>query len=190
MPILSEEQSLYPETLLDELLPESSVRRWWALHTKPRQEKAVARSILAFRIPFYLPLVRKRTSYRGQQLVSHVPLFAGYVFVFSSEEERVRALLTHRIAQALWVEDQDRLQFDLRQFRQLILSDAPLTVEARLKPGNTVRVLRGPFSGLEGVVLKRRGQTRLLVALNFLQRGASVEIDDYLLEPIDPPKGH
>ena len=52
-------------------------------------------------------------------------------------------------------------------------------------PGNRVRVRRGPLAGLEGAVLVRRGQTRLLVQVNFLQKGASVEIDDFLLEPIE-----
>jgi len=34
-------------------------------------------------------------------------------------------------------------------------------------------------------VLTRRGETRLLVRVNFIQKGASVEVDDFLLEPID-----
>jgi hypothetical protein len=39
--------------------------------------------------------------------------------------------------------------------------------------------------GLEGTVLMRRAQTRLLVSIDFLQQGASVAIEDYLLEPLD-----
>ena len=75
--------------------------------------------------------------------------------------------------------------FDLRQLHQLIAADAPLTVESRLGPGQQVRVRQGPFAGLEGTVLKRRGQMRLLVSINFLQQGASVEIDDFMLDPFD-----
>jgi len=66
----------------------------------------------------------------------------------------------------------------------LIASGAPLTLESRLAPGDRVRVRRGPLVDLEGTVLSRRGQTRLLIAVNFLQQGASVEIDDFLLDPI------
>ena len=33
-------------------------------------------------------------------------------------------------------------------------------------------------------VLSRRGRTRLVIGVNFLQQGASVEIEDFLLEPI------
>jgi hypothetical protein len=37
---------------------------------------------------------------------------------------------------------------------------------------------------LEGIVTKRRGVSRLLVAVNYLQQGASVEIEDFMVEVI------
>ncbi len=185
MPILQEETSLYPETLLDETFEEPSQRKWWALYTKPRQEKAVSRALLGYHVPFYMPLVKKISKPKGRRIVSHVPLFAGYMFLYGTEEERVQGLTTNRILQCLPVDDEPLLVRDLRQFRKLIAAEAPLTVEARLVAGNRVRVRHGTFAGLEGTVLKRRSKTHLLVAVNFLQQGASVEIDDYMLEPID-----
>jgi len=185
MPILKEEPSIHPETLLEDgfLLP--SERKWWVLYTKARQEKAVSRDLLSWNIPFYLPLVRKQSASRGRRTTSYVPLFSGYVFIYGSESERTRSLKTNRVSRVIEVDDPDLLVHDLRQFRRLIATDAPLTVESRLTPGNRVRVRHGSFAGLEGTVLTRRGETRLLVCVNFLQQGASVEIDDYLLEPID-----
>ena len=185
MPILGEEPSLYPETLLDEVASQPSERRWWALYTKARQEKSLARELLKYCIPFYLPLVNKTSVSRGRKRTSLAPLFGGYVFLYGSEEERVRTLATNRISRVLQVEDPDQLVFDLRQLRQLIVAGAPLTVESRFGPGQRVRVRQGAFAGLEGAVLKRRGETRLLVSINFLQQGASVEIDDFLLDPLD-----
>jgi len=185
MPILKEEPSLYPETLLDEAPLDVADRRWFALYTKARQEKSLARELLKHRIPFYLPLVKKTNVSRGRKRISRMPLFGGYVFLFGADEERVRCLATNRISRVLVVEQPEQLVFDLRQFRRLIAANAPLTIEARLAPGRRVRVRQGAFAGLEGTVLKRRGETRLLVAINFLQKGASVEIDDFLLEPLE-----
>jgi transcription antitermination factor NusG len=185
MPILKEEPSLYPETLLDTPPADAPIRRWLALYTKPRQEKSLAREMFRQHIPFYLPLVKKISVSRGRRRVSLSPLFGGYAFAFAAEEERVRCLATNRISRILPVEQPEQLVFDLRQFRQLIAAGAPLTIEARLAPGRRVRVRQGAFAGVEGVVLKRRGETRLLVAINFLQKGASVEIDDFSLEPLD-----
>jgi transcriptional antiterminator RfaH len=184
MPILKEEPSMYPETLLEAAPTEVDARQWLALYTKARQEKSLARELFKYGIPFYLPLVRKTTLSRGRRRSSWMPLFGGYVFLFASEEERVRTLATNRISRVLAVEYPDQLIFDLRQLRQLIASNAPLTVESRLQPGQQVRVRQGAFAGLEGTVLKRRGETRLLVSINFLQQGASVEIDDFMLDPL------
>jgi transcriptional antiterminator RfaH len=185
MPILKKEPSLYPDTLLDLLPPDLPDRRWFALYTKARQEKALAREMLKQCIPFYLPLVKKTNVSHGRKRISLTPLFGGYVFLFGAEDERVRCLASNRISRVLTVEQPEQLVFDLRQFRQLIAANAPLTIEARLAPGRRVRVRQGPFAGLEGTVLKRRGETRLLVAINFLQQGASVEIDDFFLEPLE-----
>ncbi len=60
---------------------------------------------------------------------------------------------------------------DLRQVERLIEANVPLTAESRLQAGMNVRVRSGPFAGVEGVVLRRRGETRLLVSINFLQQG-------------------
>jgi len=72
----------------------------------------------------------------------------------------------------------------LAELRQLITLNVPLTLEARLAPGRRVRVRSGPLAGLEGTVLMRQGKTRLVVGVNFLQQGASVEIHDYMVELI------
>lgn len=184
MPILDREQSQFPENLLTGLADRVGSRQWWVVYTKARQEKAFARQLVGFEIPFYLPLVRKNNLIRGRRVQSHIPLFGGYVFLFGNEQERVQSLTTNRISSILQVKDQQQLTHDLRQIEQLIEQEAPLTVESRLVPGDVVRVRKGPLAGVEGVVVSRRGRTRLLVAVTMLQQGVSVEIDDFLLEPL------
>ncbi len=184
MPILKKEPTIFPEELLDAESPLGCDRQWHVLYTKARQEKALARELLKYRVPFYLPLIPKETISRGRQIASHIPLFMGYVFLLADGDERLQAMQTNRISRVLDEDDSESLVHDLRQIRHLIASGAPLTVESRLVPGDRVRVKHGPFAGLEGTVLQRRGKTRLLVAVNFLQQGASVEVEDFYLEPI------
>lgn len=185
MPILAAETNLFPDNLLDDFLVEPSDRRWWVVYTMSRQEKALARELLRHETPFYLPVVGKAGYVRGRRVESHVPLFAGYVFLFGNEEERGLALTTNRISRILPVADQDPLGRDLRQVRDLIACGAPLTLEQRLAPGRRVRVKAGAMAGLEGTVTSRRNCHRLLVAVHFLQQGVSVAIDDFRVEPID-----
>ncbi len=184
MPILEEEPSQFPPTLLTDWSEQDESRRWWAVYTKPRQEKALARQLVSFQVPFYLPLVARDHLFRGRRVQSYVPLFGGYIFLFGDENERVKSLTTNRILTLLPVEDQEQLVHDLGQVARLIACNAPLTVEKRLSPGDVVRVKHGPMEGLQGTILSRRAQTRLLVSVRMLQQGVSIEIDDFMLEPV------
>ena len=185
MPILDAETSIFPENLLeDEFQASTDDRRWHVFYTKARQEKAFARQLVGYQVPFYLPLTPKVSLIRGRKVKAMIPIFGGYVFLFVNDAERVKALSTNRVSSTLPVDDQDQLTVDLRNVQQLILADAPLTVESRISAGQAVRIKSGPMAGLEGVVEKRRGQSVLYVAVTMLQQSATIELDDYLLEPV------
>jgi transcriptional antiterminator RfaH len=184
MPILASETNVYPANLLDDFTTESSDRRWWAVYTRSRMEKSLARQLLAMEIPFYLPLIPRTSTIAGRRVKSLLPLFNGYLFMYGTDVERVQTLATNRVAQ-MWSNDcADHLTQDLQNVRALIESGVPLSPEARLQPGQRVRVKTGMLMGLEGVVLSRRGEDRLLIAVNFLQQGVSIQIQDYQVEPL------
>ena len=104
--------------------------------------------------------------------------------MFGTHEERVMTLATNRTSRVLLVMDQSRLRRDLFHVQMLIDRNAPLAIERRLTTGDPVRIKCGALRGLEGIVIKRHGKTRLLVAVTYLQQGVSVEIDDCALEPM------
>jgi transcriptional antiterminator RfaH len=158
-------------------------QRWWVLHTRPRQEKSLARQLHSGHVPFYLPLIARRSRIRGRIVTAHIPLFAGYLFLWAEEKERVRALATNRVVRAIPVADEAQLWRDLRQVHQLIATGAPITPEDRLAPGMEVEIRQGPLAGLQGVILRAGKGRRFVVRVNFIQRGASVEVDDFLLGP-------
>lgn len=185
MPILANETDLYPANLLDDLAPtDDKSRRWIAAYTKSRQEKALARQLEGMNVPFYLPLVPHVSIIRGRRLKSLLPLFSSYLFVFANEEERILTLSTQRTTQLLCAHDTAAMTVDLQNIRAMIETGVPLTVESRLEPGRRVRVKSGALQGLEGTIVCRRGCERLLVAVQFLQQGVSIEISDFQVEPL------
>ncbi len=184
MPILPREPDLFPPQLLEEA-PCAAGETWWAMYTMARREKELMRRLRSLNVPFYAPLVSKRTrSPGGRVRESFMPLFASYVFVCGTQHDRQQALTTNCVSRCLEVPDAVGLVRDLRQIRHLIELDAPLTVEARIEPGRRVRVRSGPMAGLEGVVVKRRGRDWLVVAVEFLGQGASVMLEDFQVEPL------
>jgi len=185
MPILAETTALHPRELFEPGSVDVTGRNWWVIYTKSRQEKALARQLLGHGLSFYLPLVPKDNLIRGRRVRSQIPLFPGYVFLFGNDQERIVSLTTNRVLHVLPVEDDAQLWKDLAQIHQLIASNAPLTVERRLAPGQRVRVKSGALLGIEGTVMARRRVRRLLVAVSMLQQGVSVAIDDFMVEPIE-----
>ncbi len=187
MPLLPPEPNLYPADLFTGAGAETPEpgRVWWVLHTKPRQEKSIARQLLQARVPFYLPVIARRCLVRNRVLQSYVPLFAGYVFLLADRTERVTALATNRVVRTLEVFDQQGLWQDLSQVFRLIASGAPIMPEARLVPGATVVIRSGPLAGLKGKILRTASGQRFVVQVDFIQQGASVLLDDFRLAPAE-----
>jgi transcription antitermination factor NusG len=187
MPIARQETELFPLDLFERVEQRApNDGRWWALYSLSRHEKQLMRRLLAHEIQFYCPIVARRfRSPAGRIRVSYLPLFNNYVFMFGDDDQRRAALATQCVSRVIEAPDQPRMTRDLRQIQRLIATGAPLTPERRLESGDLVRVASGAFRGFEGTVLRREAQTRLLVAVNFLQQGASVLLDDCQLERLN-----
>lgn len=181
MPLLELETFIYPEGLLAEPQTESGLDRWWVLHTRPRAEKTLSRKFLDRGARFYLPLYSREWRNKGRQFQSHLPLFPGYVFLFGDGEDRLRALETNLVANIIPVEDQTQLQADLARVHTLLTTGAPVTPEDRLLPGDPVEIIKGPFAGLEGKVIRRGKQLRFVIEVQFLRRAVSAEMESWMI---------
>jgi transcription antitermination factor NusG len=188
MPLLKPEQDIWPLNLLDFLendQPEVDPEPWWALYTLARFEKKLMRQLIKIEVPFYCPTIARRyRSPQGRIRTSVEPLFPNYVFVKGDEIARYNAVCTGSVSRWMPVGDPAQLVEDLRQIRNLILTDAPLSPETRLEPGQKVRVKTGIFKGFEGTIIRRENEIRLLISVRYMGRGASVALDDCQLEQI------
>jgi hypothetical protein len=98
-----------------------------------------------------------------------------------------RTLETNFVARVLRVPDQFQIQADLERVHRLIASGGALVPEDRLQPGALVEIIAGPLSGLEGKIIRRGKQLKFIVEVHFLQRGVSVEIESWMIEPRSSP---
>ncbi|TWU47541.1 transcriptional activator RfaH [Rubripirellula tenax] len=158
-------------------------RTWWLVYTRSRQEKQLMRHLRVAGLPHYAPqIANRRRSPAGRIRITYQPLFSNYVFLCGEEEARYKAVCTGCVQSVAPIEDVAHFVSDLRQIQALIDMNVPLTIEDRIQPGQQVRVKSGVFAGYEGTVLQRTQETRLLVAVRFMERGVSVKLDDCQLE--------
>lgn len=181
MPLLNLEPYVFPQNLFADGVPGGC---WWALHTRPRAEKALARKLLGRGAAFFLPLYHRQWRTGGRLRSSYLPLFPGYMFLHGESQARLRALETNLVVRALEVEDPARLHEELRRVYQLVVSGAPLAPEDRLQPGTPVEIISGPLAGMTGKIVRRGKQLRFFVEVEILKRGVSIEMESRMFRPL------
>ena len=161
---------------------------WYVLHTKSRHEKVVSDLLLKKSVEAYLPLITVRSKRRDRKVMIRVPLFPGYVFVKTdlhpnSHLEVVKTAGAVRLIGnnrgPVPVPDQtiDSLQI-------MVDSNHPVTTGHRLKTGDKVMVVYGPFAGVVGTFVRYGGRGRVIVNIEALGQYAGVEVSEDDIEVI------
>jgi transcription antitermination factor NusG len=156
--------------------------RWWVLHTRARNEKRVAAALDEAQVRYYLPLVNVQRTYTKSRFTFRIPLFPGYVFLCGDHEQCAQARRTNRIANVIYVEDQDRLRAELQHVDSVLESGQTVELYPALQIGQRCRVAAGALKGVEGVVIRRGGRCRMYLAVSTLGQSVVVEVDGALLE--------
>lgn len=158
---------------------------WCVAHTKSRAEKQLAWDLHRRDIPYFLPMTQRVTFSGGRKRRGMMPLFPGYCFVAGGDEGRLAAMMSQRTCQVLAVDDQGQLVRELSDLQVALDTGVEMQLHEQLPVGSRCRVTQGPFQGLSGVVIHNTHGCRLILQVDMLGQGASVEIDADLLERIE-----
>lgn len=158
-------------------------KAWVVLHTRPRCEKKLEGFCRQNDWFAYLPLRRKVHRYGVRERVFWSPLFPGYLFCITTAPARSTLRQNQYVANLLEVVDQEKLVGQLEQIRQALAVNDVVEVMSYLAAGRRVRVTAGPFKGLEGVVLRVKGRTKVVLNLDMIQQAVCVEVDSSCLGP-------
>jgi transcription antitermination factor NusG len=92
---------------------------------------------------------------------------------------------TNRVANTIKVTDQQKLTDQLSQIEYALKAGAELKPQNNIQTGQLCRVKTGPLKHLEGTVISTKSQTKLILEVEMLGQGASVEVDKDIIEIID-----
>jgi transcription antitermination factor NusG len=179
-PLLSQ-----PASERADVFPTDPLDVWFVLRTKSRQEKILANELRNRGIASFLPIVTCTKYYGGRKASVELPVFPGYLFLRGDVDEAYEADRTRRVAQIIKVADQGRIDRELRNIYLALCGGAPLDPFPYLRAGVSVEVREGPFRGLCGVIEPGGRRDRLILQVEILGRGVSLEIDASLLDVID-----
>lgn len=163
---------------------ELSGRQWVVVHTRPRCEKKLDEAARRQNMLTYLPVHQRTHQYGARERTFTSPMFPGYIFAYPGVEGRRWLVQNRHVANLLEVPDQRSLVGQLRQLQMALQSGHLMEVLPYLESGRRVRVLAGPLRGLEGMIVRVKGQTRMVLNVDMIRESVAVEIDSSMLSPV------
>ncbi|NQT91729.1 MAG: hypothetical protein HQ559_03135 [Lentisphaerae bacterium] len=158
---------------------------WHVLYLRPRCEKKMAEYSDIHKIKYYLPLRRETKVYQRRKVTVDKPIFPGYFFSACDDEQRITLLKTNHIVRVLEPDSQRRFLHELAQIRAALAVDPSLGACEMLETGRRVRIVSGPFQGIEGTVATFKANTLVLLNVEMIGQAVSVEVARDYLDVID-----
>src|SRR5437016_582771 len=179
---------------VDDLTAVPTAARWFAVYTCANNEKRVAEQFANRSVEHFLPQYESVRKWKDRKVRLQLPLFPGYLFVHMAPPERLRVLQVSGVVRLVGFngsptpmpeEDLERIREFLGQGwhaeshpylqvgRRARVVRGPLAQRAQ----RAQRVVRGPLAGMEGIVLRRKNRSRLVISFDLIQRSMAIETD-------------
>ncbi len=151
---------------------------WHVLHVIANHEKRVSQHLSVRSVEYYLPLYTDRSRWTDRWVTVERPLFTGYVFVRSSAQTRISVISTPGVIRLLGDDEREMVSpQEIERIRDGLASGCLLRPHPYLRVGTPVRVKRGVFEGVEGVVTELRQRCKVIIALSGVEQCFSLEVD-------------
>ena len=173
-------EPLFPADILSTIQKD---KLWRVAHTKSRREKALAHYLALSGIGYYLPMFSKQQSSDKRIRYSLIPVFNGYLFFRADDFERHKAMRSNHIANIIDVGDELKLMKELSQIQKTLSGNTKVYPYDFIRKGQRVHVKKGPLKGVEGIIVRKDNNYRLVISVESIMQSISVSIDAELVEP-------
>ena len=152
---------------------------WFAVQVWAGREKMTSLLLRQKGHETFLPCYKckRRWSDRIQQI--EIALFAGYLFCRLDPDAITPVITTPGVLRVLGTGRNPTpvSESEVDSIKNLVASGVTPEYSPYLVSGRRVRILSGPLSGVEGILLRVKKSNRLVVSVTLLQRSVSVEVE-------------
>jgi transcription antitermination factor NusG len=161
-------------------VPTQSPRQpWYGIRTKSNHERLAAAVLDSKGYEQYLPVYRSRRRWSDRVVEKDQPLFPGYVFCRFDARKPFPIVSTPGVVSVVGFGNElaPISDTEIEAVQTLLHSGLATEPCPFLHEGQRIRVKRGSLEGLEGILLKKKTDWRIVVSVTMLQRSVAVEID-------------
>jgi transcription antitermination factor NusG len=162
---------------------------WYALYTRHQHEKIVDQILTNKGFNTFLPLYATTHNWKDRTKALSLPLFPCYVFLKGGIQRRLQILTTPGIYGLVSSAGQPAAipDIEIDAIRRVVESGTRVEAHSFLKCGNWVRVKCGPLTGIEGILVRKKNISRLVLSVEILGTAASIEVGAFQVEAVNAP---
>lgn len=162
-----------------------SSQAWYLVHSKPQQERTAAQQLERQGFEVFLPRLRHQVRHAGRWREKVDAMFPRYLFVRADTEEQGLSPIRSTVGVSCLVRFGNR---PARVPTELITelqarADAENIVSAEARadfsPGERVRIIEGPFAGLEGIIQAKGARERVDLLLMVLGESTRTRVSTH-----------
>jgi len=162
---------------------------WYAVYTRFQHEKSAAALLQKKNFEVFLPVYRAVHQWYDRNQLVTLPLFPCYLFLRASVDRKIEVLRTGGVR--WFVENAKRAcevsEAEIDALRKVCSAGIGVSPHPFLRQGDQVRVRTGPLAGTEGFFVRTKNQYRVVISVELLRKGVSVEVDLGNIERIRRP---
>ena len=165
--------------------------RWYALYLRSRYEKKVHTELQKKNVESFLPLVEEIHTWSDRKKKIQEPLFRGYIFIKTDLQNKASILMTDGVVRFVGLNNKPSSIPDqqIDWLRRIVAESIEMRLEQRfLNIGKRVRVIAGPLIGVEGIVTRLQGVSRVVVSIAAIEQSVSMQMPANYLEIIHTNK--
>jgi transcription antitermination factor NusG len=153
--------------------------RWYAVHTRVNQEKRLAEQLAQRSIEHFLPLYESVRRWKDRNVTLHMPLFPGYLLIHIEIRDKLRVLQIPGAARLVSFNGNPEPLEDaeIDALRQTLGGQVRVEPHPYSQIGQRVRVKAGTLAGLEGILVKKKNEYRIVLSIDLIMRSIAAEVD-------------
>jgi transcription antitermination factor NusG len=160
---------------------------WFAIRVKSQCERLVSDTLRQRGYEEFFPQYWSRRLWSDRVKLMQRPLFAGYIFCRFDVEQR-RSILDVPGVFHIVGQGKRPLPIELAEIENLrvvVQSGQTVGPWAGLEVGRMVRIEVGPLSGIQGMLLRFKGTSHLILGVKLLNRSVAVQVDESWVVPLE-----
>lgn len=175
------------DVIAEEHAREPQAAHWYAAYTLANHEKRIGEQLGRKGVENFLPLYESIRQWKDRRVRLQLPLFPGYVFVRIALFERLTVLRLAGVARLVGFGDRPAPLADeeMEGLRRGMGSQLKMEPHPYVSKGQRVRILRGPLAGMDGILLRNKGNFRLVLSIDLIMRSVVVDVDAADIHPIE-----